>query len=86
MRETRAKTKDAPPTPPPFSLPVGAPLDRALSLLPTQSLASLPFAGAAFVPPVSARAVARAAVAAATDPEVAAGPMDVWTIKGKYGP
>ena len=64
----------------------GAPLDRALSLLPTQSLASIPLAGGAFVPPVSVRAIARAAVAAATDASVPPGPMDVWTIKQKYGP
>lgn len=64
----------------------GAPLDRALSLLPTQSLSSIPLAGGAFVPPVSVKAVARASVAAATDASVPAGPMDVWTIKQKYGP
>ena len=70
----------------PSFFPSGAPLDRALSLLPTKTLASIPLAGGAFVPPVSARAVARAAVAAATDAEVPAGAMDVWTIKEKYGP
>jgi hypothetical protein len=74
-----------PPTPssPP---PSGSPLDRALSFLPTKTLAALPLAGAAFVPPVSARAVGRAAVAAATDPDVPAGAMSVWDIKDKYGP
>lgn len=69
-----------------FSFPSGAPLDRALSLLPTQSLASIPLAGGAFVPPVSVKAVAKAAVAAATDDSVPPGPMDVWTIKQRFGP
>lgn len=40
--------------------------------------------GAGFVPPVSVKAVAKAAVAAATDPAVPAGIMDVWTIKRDY--
>jgi len=40
--------------------------------------------GAAFVPPVSVEAVARAAVSAATDPSVPAGHMGVWEIKSRY--
>ena len=59
---------------------VGGPLERALSMLPTESLATIPIAGAAFVPPVSVQKVAKAAVSAATDPGVPAGVMDVWTI------
>lgn len=41
----------------------------------------MPLAGAAFVPPTSVQAVAKAAVAAATDPAVPGGIMDVWQIK-----
>lgn len=59
---------------------VGSPLEKALSFLPTQSLSSIPLAGAAFVPPVSVQKVAKAAVSAATDPGVSPGVMDVWTI------
>jgi hypothetical protein len=59
---------------------VGKPLESVLSFLPTQSLAGIPLAGAAFVPPVSAQKVAKAAVSAATDPSIPAGVMDVWKI------
>lgn len=59
---------------------IGAPLAGALSVLPTQTLASLPLAGAAFVPPVSVESVAKAAVAAATDTTVPPGVLDVWKI------
>lgn len=59
---------------------VGAPLESVLALAPTQSLAAIPLAGAAFVPPVNVKKVAKAAVAAATDPSVPSGPMDVWAI------
>lgn len=59
----------------------GVPLDRALGFLPAKSLANMPLAGAAFIPPTSVQAVAKAAVAAATDPAVPGGIMDVWQIK-----
>ena len=67
---------------------VGAPLEAALGALGPaagKALASIPLAGAAFVPPVSVDAVARAAVAAATDPAVPGGPMSVWEIRDRYG-
>jgi uncharacterized protein YbjT (DUF2867 family) len=64
---------------------VGLPLEKVLSVLPAQRLAGLPLVGAAAVPPVSAQAVGRAAVAAATDPSVPAGIMDVYTIAKDYG-
>ncbi|KAL0026968.1 hypothetical protein WJX79_003842 [Trebouxia sp. C0005] len=60
---------------------IGVPLDRALGFLPAKSLANMPLAGAAFIPPTSVQAVAKAAVAAATDPAVPGGIMDVWQIK-----
>lgn len=59
---------------------IGSPLESVLGLAPTQSLATIPLAGAAFVPPVNVKKVAKAAVSAATDPAVPPGPMDVWTI------
>lgn len=59
----------------------GAPLEKALGLLPAKSLANMPLAGAAFVPPTSVVGVAKAAVAAATDPAVPAGIMDVWQLQ-----
>ena len=52
-------------------------------MLPTKSLAGIPLVGAGFVPPVSAMAVAKAAVTATTDPAVEAGILDVWQLK-KY--
>ncbi|KAK9825306.1 hypothetical protein WJX74_007732 [Apatococcus lobatus] len=63
---------------------IGSPLSKALELVPAKSLAGIPLMGAGFVPPVSVKAVAKAAVAAATDPAVPAGVMDVWTIKQDY--
>lgn len=63
---------------------VGVPLDKILGALPTQSLASWPLLGVAAVPPISVEAVARAAVAAASDPSIPAGPMDVWKMKSDY--
>ena len=59
----------------------GIPLEKALSFLPARSLTGLPLAGAAFVPPTSVHAVAKAAVAAATDPAVPGGIMDVWQLQ-----
>lgn len=63
---------------------VGVPLDKLLGLLPAQRLAGLPVVGPAAVPPVSVEGLARAAVAAATDPAVPPGIMDVWKIKADY--
>lgn len=59
---------------------VGNPLQRVLEALPNQTLAAVPLAGALFVPPTSAETVAKAAVAAATDPSVPAGAMDTWAM------
>lgn len=64
----------------------GYPLDKVLGLLPTKSLAGVPLLGLGFVPPVSAVAVARAAVSAATDPSIPAGALDVWQIKAFESP
>lgn len=61
---------------------LSAPL-QVLKFLPTRRLASLPIIGAAFAPPVSVDAVAKAAVTAVLDPAVPPGPMDVWEI-AKY--
>ncbi|DBA98413.1 TPA: hypothetical protein ACH3X3_012425 [Trebouxia sp. C0006] len=60
---------------------IGLPMDKVLGFLPAKSLANMPLAGAAFIPPTSVQAVAKAAVAAATDPAVPGGIMDVWQIK-----
>lgn len=75
-----------------YSVPLGAfgaPLDAVLSFLPTEALSrSVPLAGLALVPPVKVEGLARAAVAAATDPEVAGvegGVMSAWAIKERYG-
>eukprot|EP00891_Asterochloris_glomerata_P009911 jgi/Astpho2/9911/Aster-06622 len=59
---------------------IGFPLDKLLQNVPTKRLAGIPLAGAAFVPPTNVQAVAKAAVAAATDPSVPSGIMDVWAI------
>lgn len=67
-------------------LGAGYPLDKVLGVLPTKSLAGVPLLGLGFVPPVSATAVGRAAVAAATDPSVAPGLMDVWQLKSYESP
>jgi hypothetical protein len=61
------------------------PVDQLLRRLPNaRQLAGTPLAGPLFLPPVPVQAVARAAVAAATDPLVPPGVMDVWEI-AKYG-
>lgn len=58
------------------------PLEALLGKLPNvKQLAALPVVGAAFVPPISVQAVARAAVRAATDPAVPAGPMEIWQMQ-----
>ena len=59
----------------------GYPLDKVLGVLPAKSLAGVPVLGLGFVPPISASAVGRAAVAAATDPSVSAGVLDIWQMK-----
>ncbi|CAK0763396.1 hypothetical protein CVIRNUC_003053 [Coccomyxa viridis] len=60
---------------------IGYPLDKVLGVLPAKSLAGVPVLGLGFVPPISASAVGRAAVAAATDPSVPAGILDIWQMK-----
>lgn len=68
-------------------LPLGllfGPLEALVARVPNaRALSSTPLAGPLFLPPVSVKAVARAAVAAATDDAVAPGVMDVWEIQ-KY--
>ena len=59
----------------------GYPLDKVLGVLPAKSLAGVPVLGLGFVPPISASAVGRAAVAAATDPSIPAGILDIWQMK-----
>lgn len=59
----------------------GVPLDKVLSYLPARELAKYPGLSLGFVPPASVQAVAKAAVAAATDTIIPAGIMDVWQIK-----
>ena len=56
----------------------GYPLDKVLGVLPAKSLAGVPVLGLGFVPPISASAVGRAAVAAASDPSIPAGVLDIW--------
>lgn len=60
------------------------PLDKTLSLLPAKTLASWPVLGLGLTPPVSVQAVAKAAVAAVTDPSIPAGVLDMWTIKEQF--
>ncbi|GBF87375.1 hypothetical protein Rsub_00086 [Raphidocelis subcapitata] len=71
-----------------IQLPLGllfGPVEQLLKRVPNaRQLADTPLAGALFLPPVSVRAVARAAVAAATDDSVPPGVMNVWDIE-KYG-
>lgn len=57
------------------------PLESLLGRLPAKQLSNTPLVGAAFVPPISVEAVARAAVRAATDPAVPAGAMEVWDLQ-----
>jgi nucleoside-diphosphate-sugar epimerase len=61
---------------------VGAPIEAVINRLP-RGLADIPIVGCAFVPPVSVDSVAKAALMAVLDPEVAGGPMNVWDIQ-KY--
>jgi hypothetical protein len=70
-----------------IKLPLGAlfgPVEALLRRVPNaRALADTPLAGPLFLPPVSVQAVARAALAAATDDTVPSGVMDVWAIE-KY--
>ncbi len=59
---------------------IGAPMEAVINRLP-RGLANIPIVGCAFVPPVSVDSVAKAALMAVLDPEVAGGPMDVWDIQ-----
>jgi uncharacterized protein YbjT (DUF2867 family) len=56
---------------------VGRPMESILSQSPMNKLATLPYVGGLFVPPVSLQTVAKAAVAAATDPSSTSG---VWSV------
>lgn len=57
---------------------VGKPMESILSQAPMNRLASLPYVGGIFVPPVSVETVARAAVRAATDPSSKPG---IWSVE-----
>ncbi|GFH11546.1 NAD(P)-bd_dom domain-containing protein, partial [Haematococcus lacustris] len=57
------------------------PLEALLAHLPSRQLSQLPLLGAALTPPLPVQAVARAAVKAATDSNVAPGILDVWDIQ-----
>lgn len=58
------------------------PLEALLARVPNaRQLSQLPLVGAAFVPPLSVDAVARAAVRAATDASVPGGVLDVWQLQ-----
>lgn len=57
------------------------PLEKVLSYLPTKELAKYPGLALGFVPPVGVHAIAKAAVAAATDSAVPPGIMDCWQIQ-----
>jgi len=66
------------------TLPLGlvfGPLEFALRKLPTERLAALPLVGGAFVPPISAKELARLAVRAASDPSFPAGVLDPWQMQ-----
>ncbi|GAX72766.1 hypothetical protein CEUSTIGMA_g222.t1 [Chlamydomonas eustigma] len=66
-----------------LTIPLGyafQPLESLLLRAP-KNLVELPVVGGLFVPPINVEAVARAAVAAATDSSVPAGIMDVSTIQ-----
>ena len=56
-------------------------MQKVLSYLPTKELAKYPGLALGFVPPVGVNAIAKAAVAAATDSIVAPGIMDCWQIQ-----
>lgn len=61
---------------------IGIPLEKALSFIPnTKQLAtSIPLVGSGLIPPVKVESVAKAAVAAATDPSINQQVLDVWDI------
>lgn len=66
------------------TLPLGAlfgPAEYLLSQLPSRQLSSIPLLGSAFVPPVSAAVVAKAAVQAATDDSFPPGTVDPWQLQ-----
>ncbi|GFR40590.1 hypothetical protein Agub_g1170 [Astrephomene gubernaculifera] len=73
-----------------LTVPLGLafqPLEMLLGKLgadKAQQLSGLPLLGAAFVPPVSVQAVARAAVQAAMGANVPGGVIDVWELASKY--
>lgn len=57
------------------------PLEAAIGRLPAaKQMSNIPLLGAALVPPVDVRVVAKAAVRAATDSSVPAGIIDVWDL------
>ena len=49
--------------------------------MPTREIAKYPLLSLGFIPPVSVKTVAKAAVAAATDSIVPPGILDVWAIQ-----
>jgi len=60
---------------------IGVPLEKALSFIPSKQLAnSIPLLGTGLIPPVRVESVAKAAVAAATDPAISQQVLDVWDI------
>lgn len=65
--------------------PLGALQRRLLPAGGGRALAQTPFLGAAALPPNDVEAVARAAVAAATDDGVPGGILDCWDINAQYG-
>jgi hypothetical protein len=70
------------------TLPLGmvfGPLEKLLAKLPNRrQLASVPLLGAGVLPATSVQAVARAAVAGATDNSVPGGIVDCWQIVSQY--
>eukprot|EP00879_Flechtneria_rotunda_P003521 GHRR01003752.1.p2 GENE.GHRR01003752.1~~GHRR01003752.1.p2 ORF type:complete len:312 (+),score=90.77 GHRR01003752.1:229-1164(+) len=66
------------------TLPLGmmlGPVEYLIKQIPNaRTLAGLPIIGAGFIPPVHVDQVAKAAVAAATDPTIPAGVIDNWRI------
>lgn len=71
-----------------LTLPLGAifkPAEYLIKRLPNaRQLASVPVLGAAFIPPVSVEAVARAAVRAATDASMPGGVVDTWRLSSEF--